>query len=250
MYQGQLQITDVDMNLLTKARTGPLGRYFERLVGCVFKHCPEIEAAHFNVPVREGVLTKGEFDLLYKWKGVWHHIEMATKFYLGQGDLSNVNNWHGPALRDNLGRKWRHMKTHQLVLPETSAGQRVLSALGIDCVVSEPLILGRLFHPYDIWVSDQLRVPEEVADTHSNGWWIRTSAISKLQGQAWCRLTKPDWLSPVIGNLVQQTSEPDISNLDRPIQFAVLESSQKDDIKEINRGFIVPDTWGQDIPIN
>ncbi len=113
--------------------------------------------------VTEGKTTRGEFDLLYKKGGNWHHLELAVKFYLGVSDRTSAFNWHGPALRDNLGLKCARMSNHQLTLPKTDAGKNVLHDLSIGVVESEALILGRLFHSFSDWQASSFEITKNIS---------------------------------------------------------------------------------------
>ncbi len=252
IYERRLAISEDQWAVLTGARKGPLGRYFEALIKTVFTLAPDIEAAHFNVPVRDGGATKGEFDVLYKWNGTWHHLEMAIKYYIGVGDRTDPYNWHGPALRDNLGRKWHHMMSRQLTLADTKAAQQVLEELGIAELVREPLLLGRLFHPLDDWKNNHFTAPQGISDSHCKGWWMGASDPGKAPitcGTHWKQLEKAEWLSPVCGVWNGTASKPSLSGLECPTQFAVLKPQTKGEKTETSRGFVVPDDWGKSFSV-
>lgn len=244
IHSGKIQIPVEDWEHLGSLRGGPLGRYFEALVQVALRHCPEIDCLHANIPIRDGGRTFGEFDLLYKRGDQWVHLEMAVKFYLGVGDLLNPDNWHGPALRDNLGRKWRHMTGRQLVLSDQPEARTVLRSMGIEAVQPEPMILGRLFHPLDQWLDGKRNAPEWISESHESGWWCRESERPDFSDGALRQLTKPEWLAPAIGNAEYIVDHVNPKALERPYQFALMDRLQGKEAQEKSRGFIVPNAWG------
>lgn len=248
IFERRFDVSDDQWAALIVIRNGPLGRYFETLIGTVLSVSPDIEEAHFNVPVREGGSTKGEFDVLYKRQGTWHHLEMAIKYYIGVGDRTDPYNWHGPALRDNLGRKWHHMMSRQLRLADTRAAQHVLDKFDISELIREPMIMGRLFHPYHDWENSCFSVPAGISESHSKGWWTRSSESIVTSATCWKQLSKAEWLSSASGLLNDSFSEPSLVDPEHPTQFAVLEPSTAAEFKETCRGFIVPDDWGMTLP--
>lgn len=229
---------------LSSIRQGPLGRYFEFLIGALFTLSPEIEASHSNLVVRDGKATQGEFDLLYKKGGNWHHLEMAVKFYLGVLDRASGFNWHGPALRDSLGRKWTRMSEHQLSLPKTDAGRSVLQDLSIHNVESEALILGRLFHPLTDWQSNSLEIPPYVSTDHANGWWMHVRDVISFAHSnvyCWVPLIKHEWLAKKV--IHTAPSRPNFKDINHPQMYAVFKQVEQNQYCEINRGFVVPNHW-------
>jgi len=241
---GELALDDQQWDALIRQRHGPLGRYFETLVATLFAISPEIEAFHTNVPVRDGKATMGEFDLLYRHSGSWQHLEMAIKFYLGTGDLSQAQNWHGPARRDNLGRKQERMSGHQLPLAQTDAGQAALRHLEIGRISSEALVLGRLFHPITNRAADTPIMPDGVAEDHARGWWTRVGDIEATSATHWQKLAKPEWLAPQYDRQACRLVAPVPADIARPTMFCLYEPTQGGEVSESYRLFVVPDDWG------
>lgn len=242
---GDVCLAENDISRLISKRMGRLGHYFEALVQTVFSLSPEIDEWHANVQIFDGKLTKGEFDLLYKRGDFWGHLELAIKFYIGVGDLRDANNWHGPALRDNLGRKCRRLNEHQLRMPSTVAGREVLSGLGISEIKSEALVLGRLFHPRDNWNSAASASPPGISEDHPRGWWSFAANTPIGKGEHWYELSKPEWMAGrnQLSDGIPKT--PDFVANVRPKMYAVCRK-QNESFVEISRGFVVPDTWGPD----
>jgi len=243
IVSGELQLSERDQSSLFSKRASRLGHYFEALVQTLFSLSPEIEEWHPNLQVFEGKSTTGEFDLLYKRQGHWWHLELAIKYYIGFDDLTDADNWHGPALRDNLGRKLRRLKHHQLVLPQTSAGQLALSHLGIADITSEALVFGQLFHPLANWEQALFVKPHEIVANHPIGWWSFAQNTPAFDDRIWIELPKSDWLSGATGKRVTFEGAPDFSAIERPKMYAVCRDADGE-IVETSRGFVVPNTWG------
>ena len=241
----EIKLPEDKIEKLSSIRNGPLGRYFELLIGILFTLSPEIEASHSNVVVREGKTTRGEFDLLYKKGGNWYHLEMAVKFYLGVSDRTSAFNWHGPALRDNLGHKWERMSGHQLTLPKTDSGKNVLHGLSIGVVESEALILGRLFHSFSDWQANSFKTTQNISKNHANGWWIHArdaATFANTHPKHWLPLMKHQWLAQQ--KMHERLSKPNFKDLKHPQMYAIFEQIQQNQFQEIHRGFVVPDCWG------
>jgi hypothetical protein len=233
--------------MLKERRLGPLGRYFEALVQTIISCSPDVKHCHRNVLIHDGNRTRGELDLVYEYAGQWIHLELAVKYYLGTGDLSNPFQWYGPAARDTLGRKLGRLFDHQLCLPATTYGRAVLDSLEIDAVHSEPLVMGMLFHPFEAWKASAIITPDTIAADHPVGWWLRSSDAEELGDiDEWKvqALSKPEWLSsPKQGQSILQPLKELLCQLkDKTLNFPVMLLSI-DGGGNRHRGFIVPDEW-------
>jgi len=234
-----------DIEELAFARKGTLGRYFEMLVGTLFSISPEIECTYKNVIVRDGKKTVGEFDLLYKKDGHWHHLELAIKFYLGTSDQTSDFNWYGPALRDTLGRKLARINDHQLKLHQSDAASIVLQKLSINDLNSESLMLGRLFYPFKDWILKSLISSLNISRYHSNGWWMSSSEVitlSKTSHILYLPLMKHDWIGKA--EMLSPQLRLNFKDIKHPKMVAVFEQRDQNKFYETQRGFIVPDDWG------
>jgi hypothetical protein len=238
-----LQKQPQELTGLEVARQGPLGRYVERLFEQALAFSPQVDRWHANLRGMEEKITRGEFDFIYQILGQWFHLELAVKFYIGVGDLTNPYNWHGPAARDSLGRKDEHLNSHQLLLSRTTVGMATLNALDISTVSIQKLILGRLFYPFEVWSAADFISPSMVEPTHPKGWWLTHGQVfqhSDFARNSWSVLDKPQWLcfdshcnNPVYSNLQEITQIHD-----RPVMVAASE-----DQKRQNIGFLIPNDW-------
>lgn len=247
LIAGALHLDPEQVSLLSTRRQGALGRYFEALVQTIISLAPEVEKTHPNVVIMEGKRTCGEIDLLYKRDGIWIHLELAVKFYIGLENRIDPFQWHGPAARDTLGRKLGRLKDHQLQLPKTNAGQIALENLNIESVKSEALIMGRLFHPFTGWQQGSLVVPVIISKTHPASWWLQSQEMSHLCENLdtfWNILSKPSWLAPLEVPLRETLTGQDLLAFLRssPLLHPIIVAALKDGI-ECHRGFIVPDDW-------
>jgi hypothetical protein len=245
LVSNEIKLSTIQIEELTLARRGPLGHYFEMLIGTLFCISPEIESTHKNVVVRDGKITLGEFDLLYKKRGHWYHLEMAIKFYLGTSDKTSSFNWYGPGLRDNLGRKCALMNNHQLKLTKYDSANDVLRSLSINSVESEGLLLGSLFHPFVDWRSKLKITPSNVSRNHANGWWMFSSdffSLAKTSHIHYLPLMKCDWITSAEIQTPPSKSNP--RDIKHPKMVAVYKQGKQNQFYEVQRGFIVPKGWG------
>ena len=221
---------------LQESKNGRLGSYFEKLIFHTIDQSPKVNAILTNIQVMEGRRTLGEFDCIYCTDEGWIHLELAVKYYLGLGDPTCDFNWHGPALRDNLGKKLQRLNEHQLVLPTTEAGKAVLKANNIDSLQgSDTMIFGCLFLPYQ----QSGPLPGTIRKECDTGWWITEDDWhAKLMtcGLNWRFVWKLDWFSPI------HTSGT--GNLESPLEQPTMAIGFDGD-KLLERGFVVPNNWGQ-----
>ena len=103
-----------------------LGLRFEAIMAHWIDREPSLTLLAKNQAVHDGVRTIGEFDLIVENDGTVEHWELAVKFYLGTGDVSDLDNWHGPDPSDTLARKINRMTSHQLRLSRHPAGLKLL----------------------------------------------------------------------------------------------------------------------------
>jgi hypothetical protein len=245
IVSNKIKLTSIELEKLTVARRGALGSYFEMLIGTLFSISPEIESTYTNVVVRDGKTTAGEFDLLFKKSGHWHHLELTIKFYIGTSDKTSGFNWHGPAMRDSLGRKCSRINEHQLKLSKLPAASETLRNFSINSIESEALMLGRLFYPFTDWVSNSLVFPSNVSRSHTNGWWMYASnlcSLSKTTQLCYLPLMKYDWMAET--EMQSPPSKIKFKGIRHPQMVAVFKQGEQNKFYEIQRGFIVPNDWG------
>ncbi len=169
-----------------------LGRQYERLWQFALARAPGIRLRAANLPLREGERTLGELDLLVEDAEGIHHLELAVKFYLGEGP-PDAPRWLGPGGEDQLARKLAHLRQRQLPLSATPLAQASLAALDIAPPRAALWMGGYLFQP----LASPLPWP--------------TGALPPPQPQLWCErrlmpeghwevLPKGHWLAPAVAD--------------------------------------------------
>ena len=236
-----------DFGELQRHRKTPIGRYFERLISRWLQEQPSISNFHENLRIQGEHQTLGELDLLFTHEGQCHHWELAVKFYLGVGDLSNAASWHGPRARDRLDKKLEKLVGKQLQLPSFAATQELLAQLGMPAPQSHAFVKGYLFHPFDAWRDNDVAMPLGVNPRHCRGWWLGLGQAEMLRSvpcAGWRILEKPDWLAPYRGPWDIEC-ENLVTTLERLVteQGPAMLAAVADDGFEVQRGFVVPPWW-------
>lgn len=177
-----------------------LGLVFESLWHFFLREDPDTELIAHNIPVRDGKITLGEFDLIY-YCGVSKrhiHLELAVKFFLGIPNTQaspGLDQWFGPNRADRLDRKLARLSQHQLPLAYTEAGREVINQLGIESIDQELRVNGILFH-----ASDDTNTYPALNAKHQRGDWRSLSEFQIEQTEAlnrddWRYIEKPIWLA-------------------------------------------------------
>ena len=210
-----LQQLDQDPTLLldhlSGLRSPRIGLYFEALWQFFISQDPHLELLAHNLQVSQNKKTYGEFDLIYRdsTTGRNYHLELAIKFYLNhslsanQGSFSaDFHYWLGPNAIDRLDIKTEHLLNHQVQLSTSDAGKAALSLLGVDDVIQEIAIKGRLFYPYTINPEPS---PTALSSAHNYSHWLNFSNL-KVNIQCceeWLILDRSEWISPMYGEETQ-----------------------------------------------
>ncbi len=230
-----------------------LGLRFEAIVAHWIELEPSLHLLAKNLVVDDGKRTIGEFDLIVANNGTVEHWELAIKFYLGVGDVSNLNNWHGPDPSDTLARKINRMVSHQLRLSQHPAGQKLLQQNGWDVRRSRSLVKGRLFHPHQSFRSQPLLVPPNVNPGHEKGWWITDTEFAlapELKSARFVILERSHWFAPLLsaGAVPIMDHHQAVSFLSGIETKGTIHVAQLNaDGEELSRGFIVFPQWLKDI---
>ena len=224
-----------------------VGLHFEALFTCWLSHHPRLELLARNTQVFIEKRTLGAFDFLVRLEtGVIEHWEIAVKFYLLDGDENEFRHWMGPRRRDRLDIKVDRMADHQLPLSSHPAGQKKLMELGLspDSVSTRALLKGLLFYPM---TRTGLTGPHAV--------WVRQSDLLHIPGLEtvrWQPRMKPDWLGPTSLNTTTQVGDAEFRRalasrrIDMPEMWSLCRRKDADTVEEVNRCFIVQDSWGRD----
>jgi hypothetical protein len=93
-----------------------MGIYAELLMHYFLAHFDDTELILANYQLIKDKLTIGEIDFIFSWKGKVIHLEMAVKFYLRHKHSNEFQDWIGPSGNDNLYKKLKKVKNHQLKL--------------------------------------------------------------------------------------------------------------------------------------
>jgi hypothetical protein len=236
--------------ILARRTDHRLGNYFEVLWRYWLDHNPRYRLLHANLPVHAGGKTLGEFDFIVEDRdsGEILHWELAVKFYLGCGDTGQPASWWGPGRRDRLDIKTGHLLHHQTRLSRHPQAQAVLARHGVRIDATWLIMKGRLFYP----CGETACAPSGANPRHLRGFWVPGSRLDRLTPAHWLILEKRQWLGPVqspAASLMDNRELREWWRDDPHRQPACLAGIVAG--KEIERGFIVPDSWdtGNDQPL-
>jgi uncharacterized protein len=216
-----------------------LGHYAENLLAFYFTWKSEL-VAH-SVQVRSHT-TIGEFDFLLTTPDGFEHWEFACKFYLFVEPATQLADYVGPNLMDNLNDKSHKIMDVQLALGRHPDAKKYLAT---PLHAAKALLKGWLFYHRDHMVS----LPEVAAD-HCRGLWCRLSEFPVSAGDQFAILSRLTWLAPAkVGagqilsrdGLVQHLTKQFVTD-NRPVLVAQL-CEDCGDWLESERLFVVPDDW-------
>ncbi len=251
----RLDPNDVDLDHLAQVMSdfqgSRVGRYFERLVLYWIEHVRRLEIVASAMPIRVDGRTKGEIDLLFRdEQGHLAHWELAIKFYLHKPDQTGCT-LIGPNARDTFDRKLDRLLNHQLPISKHHVD-------GVE--TRRAFVKGRIFYRSE---NEDCAAPvRALASDHLRGTWIHASEVGMLHDQStvYQVLPKPLWLAELNspapnlaihshGELAQLVAK-NFRSGDRPILVARLsdlpsaaEKTRPTKMAEIERTFIVADTW-------
>jgi hypothetical protein len=209
-----------------------LGGYFEQLILWWLRHSPRYEVLAHNLQVNHQGRTLGAFDLIVydKQDQVNEHWELACKFYLQDGDGSQIQSWFGPARKDKLEKKLQHLLDHQIALSQHPAGREALEQRDWPIGRHRIVVKGRLF-------GDAERLPEEVNPDCLRGWLKRTDEHQLSENDL--PLQRQHWMSDIEAGDIEH---PDATTASRQGCLCLAQLAQG---REISRGFVVPENWAQ-----
>ncbi len=235
-----------------------LGLRFEAIVAHWIDLEPSLKLLAKNLAVHDGQRTIGEFDLIVDNAGTAEHWELAVKFYLGTGDVLNLDNWHGPDPSDTLERKINRLASHQLRLSQDPAGQSLLEQNGWDVRRVRSLVKGRLFHPYQSFRLKNFLIPPNVNPGHEKGWWMTVAGFAleaELKKSRFVILERFNWLAPLISvEKVEVLDHHQVVSFLSGIETTGLKTKGTLHIarldengEELSRGFVVFPQWLNDV---
>jgi hypothetical protein len=246
-------------SLLAALGTRPhtrLGLYAEQLMAFYYQAHGRLVAHGLQVRASRND-TVGEFDFLLELDGEGEgaqaagveHIELATKFYLLQGDAaSRFDTLIGPNLADSLGAKMRKILGKQLALADHPAAQALLAR---PVLRARALVKGWLFYP-------AAATPMAgIAAGHCSGFWCPLAAVPGMAAAGWVILPRLQWLAPyrleagaalLDGAGLAAAVAAAFALSPAPVMVASMASmaatgAARDELVEQCRGFIVPDDW-------
>lgn len=242
------------LNQLASVKSRRLGHYFEALYRFLLTDLLHWPVLMHNTAVRSADgRTLGELDFVVRnmASGEVEHHEIAVKYYLGLAlsspDDGPHSRWYGPNARDRLDLKFHRMFDHQCRMTERPETLTMLRAAGIHETAAPRLFMpGNLFYP--VAPRTQPDLPEWVSKDHERGQWLYFSELPAATPASWTALTKPDWLGPF-----QSREIPDhgvtreiltaAERNHRPVLLARMERGYDGYYREVNRHFVVPDSW-------
>lgn len=228
-----------------------LGSVFEGLVSYWLAISPNYRALQQNIQLIEDKHTYGEVDFIMEEiaTGRVIHLEVAVKFYLGSSPYSDAFRWFGTNTKDQLGKKFQHLKSHQTQLSKLYPKQlQRYCDKPIDA--KHCIVKGRLFYPQS---TDQAPTNIPLCDQHLRGRWVylqhgstsnqtQTEPLKEWAQKTWVKLAKSHWLADLNHqdiNDLGYVSKTQLKQIDRAECFAkVIEVNGL--FREIQRVFYLP----------
>ncbi|MBR7745494.1 DUF1853 family protein [Undibacterium baiyunense] len=241
-----------------------LGHYAENLLTYYFNHEGLLYAHGLQVH-NEKAETIGEFDYLLFAQGGLIHLELATKFYLFQQQLSksshlrqassansllqaspsapSVYDYLGPNLNDSLGAKMQKILQRQLTLSQHEAARKLVQS---RIIAARALVKGWLFYRS----SEPKRVVSGVAANHCLGFWWTLAEFEQLAIPYALKLERLQWLAPaqvsadevMDKSMILDTLQRYFHTDSTPVLVAIMKKNGEL-MQEFCRGMVVPNDW-------
>lgn len=220
-----------------------VGRYFERLILYWLVSVRQVEMVAHGLQIRDGSQTLGEIDFLFlDERNLLNHWEVAVKFYLyDPHHFKNGSHYLGPNANDNFEAKTKRIFEHQLL-----QSQRDFQ----EVAVRRGFVKGRIFYPIEM--VGEPTTPDNLAENHLTGWWMRDSELDQLQrsNSVYRVREKPHWLDggQALGGALQMPNEfvrqlrGHFAHAGYPVYVSEYRLAA-DGMRESSCGFIVPDSW-------
>lgn len=235
-----------------------LGVYFEALIEFWLRHWRRMEFIASRLQLRRGEQAIGEFDFLFhdRFSGDTYHWETAVKFFLCYQHGEGAEQWLGPNPRDTLPDKLSKVFNHQLRIATYPEAGPLLQRMRITGLQPLAYVKGWLFyHVRGEW-EHPAGYPQQLSAQHHRGWWCHLSQVNDIPnsgaGCRWALLPRLRWLSPVWSDEerpgmareeIYQALTSHYSRSDGPLLLAQLAAGGDGIWREVNRGFVVPDSW-------
>lgn len=201
--------------LLQVQKDRRLGRYFETLWFYWLQQHPRYQVLARNLQLVIDGETRGEIDFivydLAQKKSL--HLELAVKFYLGEGDTRSMSNWYGPNRHDRMDLKVAHLRERQSVISHDPGVRQHLQQLGLQVDECRVILKGRLYYPWRFGgvPGGQPIAPSGSAQGHLYGGWLTLEQFDKAfeAGDKFDLLIDRGWLSETplsdVGKLYSKT---------------------------------------------
>ncbi len=223
-----------------------LGLYAEKLMAFYFQQHGQLVAHGLQVRATRND-TVGEFDFLLDAGAALDHLELATKFYLQDGDPHSLglDGLVGPNLADTLGKKMRKIVQRQLTLGSHPAA---LAILPRPVRQAQALIKGWLFYRLGQAPGPALG---GIAPTHCRGFWCAQDEVADLDDGEFVLLPRLAWLAPYKSTRLndaltraqlQGALATHFALANTPMLVACVRRDGPALI-ETRRGFVVPNDW-------
>ena len=223
-----------------------VGRYFEQLVSYWLLHVRKVEVVATGMQLKEGKITIGEIDFLYRNEAdTLVHAEASVKFFLYVPG-AEPSEYPGPNARDNFEAKVTKLFDKQLKASEGRID---------DISEREGFIRGMIFYRDN---SRPETTPNRLAPDHQQGHWCYANELETLEaaGDQFSIVAKPHWLAPQLSPPVMTfdqladhlrnhfNTEADGPN--HPLMLSV--RSEAEPNVENTRSVVVPATWPWSTP--
>lgn len=228
-----------------------LGHYAEYLLAYWLQHIERLEVLR-QIQINVDKRSIGEFDLLFQTDTAWQWWEMCVKFYCCHQDGEELTQWIGPNARDNLGRKYQHLFEQQLLLDRSDGAQAWLQKHGIQQLAGSAFVKGYLFSHLShrkprchAAINPQLRLH----------WYCHQHECHDIPCQRassrFIIAPRSQWISPVMREprcdelLSHQQAVHSLKQRALPGPRLLVELKPDSDgwWCEIERGFVMPDSW-------
>lgn len=218
-----------------------LGSVFEGFISFWLSISPNYRLRQQNIQLIKDKHTFGEIDFIIEdlRSGVLIHLEVAVKFYLGSPPFTDAYRWFGTNTKDQLGKKFNHLRRQQTQLSNTHA--ELLQHYFPQAIEQRHCILkGRLFYPFNEATSPE-NIP--IAPKHLRGRWCYSQ--QRNPAAIAIKIDKAHWLAELSAADCAELGVTDvdtINTIDRAECFVELDKgAEQNGLMEKQRIFYLPD---------